>query len=120
MTRLFYLLLIPIFLYSCSTSKKLSHDDLMASAPEWVRKAPNDPQYYHGIGAATKSADMDFREKAKQNALSDIAGNISVNISTSSVLSQFEFDNKFSDYFRDNIKLSTKNYLAGYEMVENW
>jgi hypothetical protein len=63
---------------------------------------------------------MDFREKARQNALSDIAGNISVNISSSSVLSQLESDNKFSSYYRDNIKLSTKNYLEGYEMVENW
>jgi hypothetical protein len=120
MKRVFYLILIPIFLLSCSTSKKLSYEDQMANAPEWVKKTPGDPQYYHGIGAAAKSAQMDFREKAKQNALSDLAGNISVNISSSSVLSQFEFDNKFSDYFRDNIRLSTKNYLEGYEMVENW
>ena len=115
-----YLLFLSIIHFSCSSGKKISHDDLMATAPEWVRKTPNDPQYYHGIGAVAKSAQMDFREKAKQNALSDIAGNISVNISNSSVLSQFEFDNKFSSYFRDNIKLSTKNYLEGYEMVENW
>ena len=120
MKQVFHLILVPIFLFSCSTSKKLSYDDQMANAPEWVRKTPGDPQYYHGIGAAAKSAQLDFREKAKQNALSDLAGNISVNISSSSVLSQFEFDNKFSDYFRDNIRLSTKNYLEGYEMVENW
>jgi len=120
MKQAFYLLLFPIFLYACSSSKKLSYDDQMANAPEWVKKTPGDPQYYHGIGAASKSAPMDFREKAKQNALSDLAGNISVHISSSSVLSQFEFDNKFSDYYRDNIRLSTKNYLEGYEMVENW
>ena len=120
MKRFFYPLLSAVFLISCSTGKKISHDDLMASAPEWVRKTPNNLQYYCGIGSAPKSAQMDFREKAKQNALSDLAGNISVNISSSSVLNQFEFDNKFSDYFRDNIKLSTKNYLEGYEFVENW
>ncbi len=120
MKQIFYLLLLTIFLGSCSTGKKVSSKDPMANAPEWVKKTPNDPQYYHGIGTAPKTAQMDFREKAKQNALSDLAGNISVNISSSSVLSQFEFDNKFSDYFRDNIKLSTKNYLEGYEMVENW
>ena len=119
MKRVYYLLLIPIFLNSCVAGKKKSYDNLMATAPEWVRKTPADPLYYHGIGAAAKSS-LDFREKARQNALSDIAGNISVNISSSSVLSQIEFDNKFSDYFRDNIKLSTKNYLEGYEMVESW
>ena len=120
MKRIFYLLLPAIFLISCSTGKKITHNDLMASAPDWVRKTPNNPQYYQGIGSAQKSAQMDFREKARQNALSDLAGNISVNISSSSVLNQFEIDNKFSAYFMDNIKLSTKNYLEGYEMVESW
>jgi hypothetical protein len=89
-------------------------------APEWVKKTPNDPAWYHGIGTASKTSQMDFRERAKQNALSDMAGNISVNISSSSVLTQYEVDKKFSEYFRDNIKLSTKNYLEGYEMVESW
>ena len=120
MKRILYPLLIAVFLASCSAGKKISLDEMMAGAPEWVKKTPNDPMYYHGIGSALKSAQMDFREKARQNALSDIAGNISVIISSSSVLYQFESDNKFSDYFRDNIKLSTKNYLEGYEMVESW
>jgi hypothetical protein len=49
-----------------------------------------------------------------------MAGNISVDISSSSILSQYEFDKKVSDYYRDNIKTSTKNYLEGYEIVDSW
>jgi hypothetical protein len=92
----------------------------MAGAPEWVKQSPNNPSFYHGVGSAVKTAQMDFREKAKQSALSDMAGNISVNISSSSVFSQYEFDNKLSEYFKDNIKLSTQSYLEGYEVVGSW
>ena len=120
MKRIFYLLLLPLVLLSCSTSKKTSYDDLMAGAPEWVKQSPNNPSFYHGVGSAVKTAQMDFREKAKQSALSDMAGNISVNISSSSVFSQYEFDNKLSEYFKDNIKLSTQSYLEGYEVVGSW
>ena len=63
---------------------------------------------------------MDFREKARQNALSDLAGNISVKISASSVLNQYEHDNNYSEYFRDNIRLSSEEYLEGYELVDSW
>ncbi len=120
MKQFFYLLILAFALASCSTSKKTSFDDLMAGAPEWVKQSPNNPTFYHGVGSAIKTSQMDFREKAKQNALSDMAGNISVNISTSSVFSQYEFDKKIGEYFKDNIKLSTQSYLEGYELVESW
>jgi hypothetical protein len=120
MKQIFYLLAFSFAFFSCSTSKKVSYEDLMAGAPEWVRQSPNDPSYYHGVGSAVKTTQMDFREKAKQNALSDLAGNISVNVSSSSVFSQYEFDKKISEYFKDNIKLSTQSYLEGYELVDSW
>lgn len=119
MRNFILLSLIAVILSSCSAGKKTTGDDL-TNAPEWVRKTPPDPLSYQGIGSAPKNSQMDYREKAKQNALSDMAGNISVDISTSSVLSQYETDQKVSDYYRDNIKTSTKNYLEGYEMVDSW
>lgn len=112
---------IPLFLiFGCTTSKKAGKDYL-ADAPGWVRQSPNTPGYYHGVGSATKAlTQMDFREKARQNALSGLAGNISVTISSSSVLNQFEYDKNYSEYFRDNIKLSSDEYLEGYELVDSW
>jgi hypothetical protein len=120
MKQFFYIVILAFALLACTTSKKTSFEDSMAGAPEWVKQSPNNPSFYHGVGSALKNQQMDFREKAKQNALSDMAGNISVNISTSSVFSQYEFDSKISEYFKDNIKLSTQSYLEGYEVVGSW
>lgn len=115
-------LLLPVFLltiWACSTGKE-AHRSKDTAAPEWVSKAPSDPQYYHGIGSAAKTAQMDYREKARQNALADIAGNISVMISGTSVLLQVESDNRFSDYYRESIRSTTRNFLEGYEMADSW
>jgi hypothetical protein len=106
--------------FGCSGTKK-SSKKYLAEAPEWVRKSPVSPGFYHGVGSANKAnTRMDFHEKARQNALSDLAGNISVKISSSSVLNQYEYDNNYSEYFRDNIKLSSDEYLEGYELVDSW
>lgn len=117
--QIFYLILI--FLVSCSSSKNLSYEELMEGAPAWARQTPNDRGYYHGVGMATKAGTPDdYREVARQNALAELASGISVNISSTSVLNQYEFNNEYSEYYRDNIQLSTEQYLEGYELVENW
>ena len=110
-----------IFMVACSGTKNLSYEELMEGAPGWVRQTPNQPGYYHGVGMATKSGTPDdYREVARQNALSELASGISVNISSTSVLNQYEFNNKVSEYYRDNIQLTTQQYLEGYERVDNW
>jgi len=107
--------------FACSTSKKTSYEEMMANAPAWVKSTPTDNFYYHGIGSSSKTMNStDYRERARQNALSEIAGNISVEISSSAVFNQFELDNNYSEYFRDNIKLTTQKYLEGYELVDTW
>ncbi len=117
----FIFLFLMIFLISCSSSRKLSYKQQMEGAPAWVKQSPNASAYYHGVGMASKvMSPTDYRELARQNALSELASAISVNISSSSVLNQFEFDDNFSEYFRDNIKLSTEQFLEGYELVESW
>jgi vacuolar-type H+-ATPase subunit E/Vma4 len=119
MRNILLIFLAGLILGACSAGKTSTGGDL-ASAPEWVRKTPTEPGFYLGIGSAPKTTQMDYREKARQNALSEMAANISVEISATSVLSQYETDRKVSDYYRDNIKTSTKNYLEGYEMVDSW
>lgn len=120
MKRIFTLSIILFIAFGCSSGKKTSNSDLMKNAPVWAKQTPNDPGYYHGVGMASKSGQQDFRERARQSALSELAGSISVNISSSSVFNQFEFDRTYSEYFRDNIKMSTQQQLEGFELVENW
>ncbi len=98
----------------------MSHADMMKDAPQWVQQPPTHPAYYHGVGMATKTTHQDYRERARQNALSDLAAGISVNISSQSVLNQFEFDNVHSEFFRDNIRVSTQQFLEGYEIAGSW
>lgn len=120
MRNIFYFLIPLLLAFGCTSTKK-SSKTYLAEAPEWVRQSPNTPGYYHGVGSATKAnTRMDYHEKARQNALSELAGNISVKISSSSVLNQYEYDNNYSEYFRDNIKLSSDEYLEGYELVDSW
>lgn len=116
-TSALFLLLI---LAGCSSVKKTASNDLSKNAPEWVKQTPNNPAFYHGVGMVYKSGQQDYRERARQVALSELAGSISVNISSSSVLNQFEFDRTYSEYFRDNIRTSTQQQLEGFELVENW
>jgi len=120
MKKILIYLFIALFVLGCSSKKKMSHADLMKGSPAWVNQTPNQPSYYHGVGMSVKSGQHDFRERARQNALSELASGISVNISATSVLNQFEIDRASSEFFRDNIRMSTQQYLEGYELVENW
>ena len=97
MKKFLILTSLAIVFLACSTTKQPTYEEMMANAPAWVKSTPTDPAYYHGIGSASKTANSnDYRERARQNALSEIAGNISVNVSSSSVFNQFEFDNNYS------------------------
>lgn len=120
MKKILQLTFILIILTGCSSTKRMSYEELMEGAPGWVRQTPNETVSYHGVGMASKLQDDNFREKARQNALATLAGSISVNVSSESVLNQFEFDNNYSDYYRDNIRLSTQKMLEGYELVDTW
>jgi hypothetical protein len=120
MNKTLLFLFVVLFAVGCSSKKKMSHAELMKGSPGWVNQTPNQPNYYHGVGMSVKSGQHDFRERARQNALSELASGISVNISATSVLNQFEIDRASSEFFRDNIRMSTQQYLEGYELVENW
>ncbi len=104
----------------CSSSKRAGKTDMLKDAPEWVQQTPNAPSYYHGIGMIYKSGVQNYRERARQVALSELAGNISVNISSSSVLNQFEYDHTYSEFFKDEIRMNTQEQLEGFEFVEQW
>ncbi len=119
--RLILSFLIISLIVSCSTGKKVSYEKLMEGAPAWVRQSPNSAGYYHGVGMASKAtAPNDYREIARRNALSELASGISVNISSNSVLNQYEFDNNYSEFYRESIRMSSSQYLEGYEQMEIW
>lgn len=115
---LFFLLIA--LLEACSSTKQVSYEELVKDAPEWVKKTPTSSMYYQGVGTATKSSGLDYRERAQQSALSEIANSISVNVSSSSVLNSFQQDNSYSEFYKNNSKVSSKEFLEGFEVVDSY
>lgn len=104
----------------CGGSKKLPSTPVTAQ-PEWVKNRPTSSSYYVGIGWARKGTDVNqYQQAAKQNAQADLASDISVNISTNSVLHAFESNLKFREDFTSTIKAETQQQLEGFEVVDTW
>lgn len=109
--------LISIFSFSCSSSKKLERE--LAQRPEWVQKTPQSPFFYNGIGIVSKE-NSNYKEVARKLALENISNEISVNISGESVLNSIETNTSFQQEFKQQIKLSSEKYLEGYELVDSY
>jgi hypothetical protein len=72
--------------------------------PAWLRNEPYQDGYYTGIGHSTKDGSNNYIQAAKKSALDDLVSDIKVNVSSVSVLSQFEADKKFTEQYEQIIK----------------
>ena len=81
-----------LLLTSCGSPKEVAPIEPPAPRPSWVSSKPINSGMYSGIGMAYKSAGADYIAMAKNNALNDLASEISVNISSSSLFYQIEQD----------------------------
>ncbi len=89
--------------------------------PKWVTDRPVDNNYYIGIGKSSKQqSEVDYMQAAKNIALADIISEISVNISSNSIIYQFEDNSGYKETYEAQIKLATKDYIEGYELVDSW
>ena len=112
-------LTLLILLVGCGAPKKV--ETTTVPAPAWVQNRPISSTYYVGIGSAVKSADMNqTQQTAKQNALADMASDISINISSNSLLSTFEINQSFIEDYTKTIKAQAEQDLEGYETVGNY
>lgn len=112
--------LLIVILSSCGGSKKVMEQPIKP-APEWVKNRPISSTYYIGIGSSTKFVDMNQKQQtAKQNALADLASDISVNISSNSLLSAFETNSGFTEDFSKTIKAQVEQDLEGYEVIDSY
>ncbi len=89
--------------------------------PKWVKERPISSEYYIGIAVVNKDANQtNYMQLAKNQALQDLASEISINISSNSVLHQFENNTSFKEEFEADVKTSLVQELEGYEMVASW
>lgn len=106
------LLLVFLFLYKLGFAQK-------TEKPHWLETRPASSLYYTGIGVCSKAED-DYQNKAKQNALADLASEISITISGSSLLQKFENDEDIVENFRKETLVSFVNELEGYELAGSY
>jgi len=91
------------------------------SGPGWVRQRPVNPEYYIGIGVAQKSNEnREYIQRAKNAALSDLASEITVNISSDLLDIAVEQSGLSEERIRREIRASTQAELEGYELVDTW
>jgi hypothetical protein len=120
MRVLSYLFFLTAVFYSCSSQKSVSSSENATPTPVWVQSRPITNSYYVGIGVAQKTQGTDFRSAAKENALSDLASEIKVNVNSNSLLYTLEREYKFEQEFRETIRTSTNLDLEDFQLVEQW
>ncbi|MBK8947706.1 MAG: LPP20 family lipoprotein [Flavobacteriales bacterium] len=90
-----------------------------AVRPAWVDGRPVTGAYYVGIGIAPKNR-PDFQEAAKQNALNDLASEISVTVEGNSLLYTLDTRGQFTDSYTSTVRTRTSQQLEGFELVDSW
>lgn len=117
MCRILFLLILASSIGGCAVSSKASKEQ---PAPQWTQSRPQQTAYYIGIGKASKTK-ADYMQTAKQNALADLASDISVVISSQSVISTIQLQNNyFSEDFMSTIRAEVQKELEDYEIVDTW
>jgi len=111
-----YLIIIVLLLGACAAKKQLAEFE---AQPSWMKQKPYEDGYYTGVGSAGKVGTIQqYQEAAKRDALANLAEEISVTVSSTSVLHTIETESGFSETFDQQIKISTEDYLEGFEPVE--
>lgn len=87
--------------------------------PKWVKERPISSKYFIGI-SVVKADVKNYMQLAKNKALQDLASQISIRISSNSVLHQFEDNTSFKEEFESQVKTSLVQNLEGYELVASW
>ncbi len=112
------IMLLTVF-QGCSPGRSVPEPS--SPQPDWVRSRPVLPGYYIGIGWAQKTRNIhQYQQTARQNAMADLAGEISVTISSNSVLHAFESQLGFREDYTSTIQARTREVLEGYELTDTW
>ncbi|MBL4561060.1 MAG: LPP20 family lipoprotein [Labilibaculum sp.] len=108
---------ILLFMVSCSPNTATAK----RRPPQWVKVRPVSSEYYIGVAVVKKDAnETSYMQLAKNQALQDLCSEISISISSNSVIHQFEDNTSFKEEFKADIRTSLAQDLEGYEMVSSW
>lgn len=107
---IFCLILFPaLFSFSSAEAKR---------KPSWVKQRPSDPEFYIGRAMSPKiDGQLNYRTEARNNALKEMSSEIKVNISSNSILRQFENNYQVKEEFEASTHQSIQATLEGYEVL---
>jgi hypothetical protein len=113
---------IGLLALSCSAPKSAQQiQEEVNPRPQWVQQRPITSFDYIGIGMARKDVNpFDFQDIAKRNALSDLVSEISVQVSSNSLMFQIERDNTFREDFKNTIKTQSNLEIRDFQVVGTW
>ncbi len=113
-------MLFKFFIVVLATFGLSSFEASAKRKPDWVKQRPSDPAYYIGRAMAFKEGgDVGYRINTKNKALKELSAQIQVNISSNSILRQFENNYEVTEEFESKTVESVDATLEGYE-VETW
>lgn len=107
-----------VVLVACSP--KVLPPDPEALKPAWLKTTPYQDGYYTGIGHSVKAGNNNYIQSAKKSALDDLVSEIRVNISSTSILSQLETNQKFSEQYQQVIQTTAADEIEEFELVDAW
>ncbi len=91
------------------------------TAPSWVNTHLSDPNYFIGIGQASIiKKENSHIERARKDALNELASEISVNIFSSNMLVTLVTNDKIYDEFNSMINARVRTDIEGYELVDSF
>tara|TARA_Y100001970_G_scaffold140892_1_gene173539 strand:+ start:2628 stop:3992 length:1365 start_codon:yes stop_codon:yes gene_type:complete len=93
---------------------------VLCEQANWVSKRPVNRAYYIGIGMVKKATSENYVQSAKNNALNDLASEISINISSELVDVMIEQSGMSEEQSRSEIQALTKAELEEYELIDTW
>jgi hypothetical protein len=111
-----YFLILLIILSGCS--KKVAAPDPEALKPSWLKSEPFTSGYYTGVGHSRKDGTNNYVQAAKKSALDDLASQIKVIVSSTSLLSQFESGKEFTEQYQQIIQTQALEEIEDFELVD--
>lgn len=108
-----------IMMWGCSSQKDVVSEEVVV-VPDWVNTKPLNSSYYIGIGSTKKNSGTQYLRTAKENALSDLASEIKVNVSSNSLLHTLEQNDRFEQEYLETIRTKSDIDLEDFELVDSW